>query len=649
MPIDLTRKYELEQQRAIKRFAKQIRQIYEEAILEISIVGASTKLKPQLFSLNLYPFLNDRIESTVGKMHQKLYQQIVKSVEQSWNLSNKKNDQIVDKRLAGKKPTTKGRQILYDPNKQAYNAFISRKEKGLNISERVWNTLDPFKKEMEQALGLSINKGQSAASMATEVKQYLNNPDKLFRRVRNEEGKLVLSKGAREYHPGQGIYRSSYKNALRLTATENNIAYRSADHERWKTLPFVTGIRINTSNNHPEFDICDNVKGLYPKDFKFSGWHPFCRCFAVPEMLSDEEYEKLEDAILRGEQIKAPDHLVVKQPPAAFKKWVSDNRERIEGWKNKPYWATDNLQYYSGKVQPNPVKFNKGLTVEKFVPAKSIKEAELYAKEVVGVKYANFKGIDLKIANDINKSVFNIKQVMPDIRTNGIGSAQAANRELKAKVVEVYKKSDWYKTLVDKYGQQTADRQATRFANDKASKVGSGTIAWSQTKSTIRIPGAEVIDVSEYTGVFVSDKYGKSKDLMDAMIKKNRDSGWFTKSAEDFGYIMSHEIGHEIDKTLNFVNNPSFKAIYKREHDLGIKSVSERLSTYGATAGGKASHKPMEMIAEAWAEFMTSKEPRSLAKEIGELMLKTYYEDFVQGSGTNFTTWKSEIMKIVQQ
>jgi hypothetical protein len=363
MPIDLTRKFEKLRQQAIKRFAKQIKQIYEQSILEISITGSTTKLKNQPFSLNLYPLLNSKIESTIDKMHQSIYQQILNSVQQSWDLSNKKNDQIIDKRLAGKKPTTKGRQILYDPNKKAYDAFISRREKGLNLSKRVWNTLDPFKKEMEQALGISIAKGQSATSMATELKKYLNDPDKLFRKVRNEEGKLVLSKAAREYHPGQGVYRSSYKNALRLSREENNRAYRSADHERWQQLPFVIGIRVKTSGQHPKFDICDHLAGLYPKEFKFKGWHIQCICFQVPEMLSDEEFEKIEDQILAGEQPKVPEHLIVKQPPAAFGKWVKDNQKRIDGWKNKPSWYEDNKQFLPDK----PLSGKKGKTKRELI------------------------------------------------------------------------------------------------------------------------------------------------------------------------------------------------------------------------------------------------------------------------------------------
>jgi hypothetical protein len=368
MPTDPTSIYEQLHRKAIKRFARQIQQIYEEAMLEISFAASLATPKNKPFSLSLYPLLNKQIDATMDQMHKSIYQQILKSVEQSWALSNKKNDLIVDKRLAGKKPSDKGRQILYDPNKQAYNEFVNRKEKGLKLSDRVWNTLNPFKKEMEQALGLSISKGQSATSMATELKKYLIDPDRLFRRVQNDEGKLVLSKSARNYKPGQGVYRSSYKNALRLSRSENNISYRSADFARWQTLPFVTGIRVKTSDNHPKFDICDHLAGVYPKDFKFKGWHVQCICFQVPEMLSDEEYNKIEDQILAGEQPNVPDHLLVKKPPAAFNNWVKNNQERIDGWKSKPYWYTDNKQYL-----PNRSSRGKGNSEDNPTPLSDTK------------------------------------------------------------------------------------------------------------------------------------------------------------------------------------------------------------------------------------------------------------------------------------
>ena len=51
-------------------------------------------------------------------------------------------------------------------------------------------------------------------------------------------------------------------------------------------LDFILGIEVHLSNNHtclnakgepePFYDICDELQGRYPKDFKFTGWHPLC-------------------------------------------------------------------------------------------------------------------------------------------------------------------------------------------------------------------------------------------------------------------------------------------------------------------------------------------------------------------------------------
>lgn len=85
----------------------------------------------------------------------------------------------------------------------------------------------------------------------------------------------------------------------RMAVTESNIAYRTADYERWQQMTFVVGIEIELSNNHTVkggdgkphafYDICDELAGRYPKDFKFTGWHPHCRCHAVTIMKTDDE------------------------------------------------------------------------------------------------------------------------------------------------------------------------------------------------------------------------------------------------------------------------------------------------------------------------------------------------------------------------
>lgn len=373
---DLNDQYNALHRRQQEQAASAIRSAYEASISEIALRAAAVlrsmtpSKQARIFRIKDYPTLMQTVEREIEKLHGSIYTTVVNSIMDSWELSNVKNSMLVDKRLAGKSPTEAARRILYDPNIGALRAFLERKDKGITLSDRVWNTLDNYATEMEAAIGVhvsatqkalgetakGVSEGTSASKMARELKQYLKEPDRLYRRVRevkgDKESQLRLSKAATDYKPGQGVYRSSYKNALRLTKEETNLSYRKADFERWKQLPFVIGIRTRLSNRHPEYDICDPMSGkLFPKDFLFTGWHVGCLCTAIPEMMSDAQYEQYEDYIL-GLTDEAPKVEGVELP-AAFTDWVKDNKDRINGWGSLPYWVSENEQYTKKLLQPS--------------------------------------------------------------------------------------------------------------------------------------------------------------------------------------------------------------------------------------------------------------------------------------------------------
>ena len=97
---------------------------------------------------------------------------------------------------------------------------------------------------LEYYLSSGLSSGRPAALIGQDIRQLLNEPNRRFRRVRDANGKLVPSQPMKDYHPGQGVYRSSYKNALRLAVTKTNKAFRTADYERWQNMDFVTGIEV---------------------------------------------------------------------------------------------------------------------------------------------------------------------------------------------------------------------------------------------------------------------------------------------------------------------------------------------------------------------------------------------------------------------
>lgn len=331
----------------VQLYLKRIQELYKLASDEASKIGCSINgvdsSKP--FTFDDYPQTQKKMNALLSKFKKSLEVSIVNGIDAEWALSNSKNDEIVNKAFGSKKNklTDEQKKRYFNNNEDAKDAFIERKRNGLSLSDSVWDFTKRFKSEIEMGLDLGIRSGKSADQMSRSLRDYLQNTNKLFRCYKDEHGILQLSKAAKAFHPGQGVYRSSYMNARRLAATETNIAYRTADHLRWKEMDFVVGIEIHLSNNHTckgrdgkphDFhDICDELQGKYPKDFKFTGWHPHCRCFATTILKTPEELKS-----------RKPSKNEVKELPSKFKEWYENNKERIDKAKSLPYFIKDNFK-----------------------------------------------------------------------------------------------------------------------------------------------------------------------------------------------------------------------------------------------------------------------------------------------------------------
>lgn len=338
---------------------KKIAAAYDELCKKAGVIGAlnAGKVSPdKAFSLADYPDIRKQIDNALRELSTNVQVTIVDGVRAQWSLAEDKNDALCEEVLGsprGKLPEALQKRYFAARNTEAVNSFIKRKEGGLNLSQRVWKYAKEAKVDIESALEIGIKSGQPASAIARDLKRYLQEPKKLFRRVRDEEGVLHLSSRAKEYHPGQGVYRSSYKNALRLAATECNMAYRESDYERWQQLDFVVGIEVKLSNNHtlngrPFTDICDDLAGRYPKTFKFRGWHPFCRCHAVSILKTNEEIMADNKRILEGKEPLETSVNSVTEMPEGFNEWVSNNKERAKGWSSMPDFIKQNPQYVQG-------------------------------------------------------------------------------------------------------------------------------------------------------------------------------------------------------------------------------------------------------------------------------------------------------------
>lgn len=339
------KQYQYEHLLRANQYSGRLTRIYDSYVAEFTKLAETLDIDPKkVFSFADYPEALERCNKTLEKVVRDVEIFFDRATREEWAESNLKNDELVDY-LFEKTGIPKERlKTFYNRNAEALRGFQTRVENGFTISDRIWKITDQYKGEIELGIDLALGEGKSAAQLSRDVRQYLKEPNNLFRRVRDKHGNLVLSQRAKAFHPGQGVYRSSYKNAMRLARTEVNMAYREADAARWDELPFVVGYEVHLSGRHPEPDICDDLKGKYPKDFKFRGWHPHCFCYCTTILSTDEEFDEMQRRILNGEDISGMHSAnEVTDVPEGMKDWISDNADRAKGWSSVPNFIKDNF------------------------------------------------------------------------------------------------------------------------------------------------------------------------------------------------------------------------------------------------------------------------------------------------------------------
>lgn len=336
-----------------EEYAEHVAQYYTAAVDELLKLSARVELdaENEVFSFNSTKRMSEKSNAILRYLYSAVYGEIRSGVIREWEFANDANDRMVE--LAMGKGTKDDSRFarLFARNREAMDAFFSRKSEygGLNLSQKVWKYTSQFKEEMELALSVSLGRGDSAATVSRHVRQYLQEPDRLFRRVRDEKGNLKLSKRAAAYHPGPGQYRSSYKNAMRLARTETNMAYRATDNERRQQHPWIIGVEVKRSKHKFPCKICEKLTGRYPKDFNFRGWHPQCRCYTTDILASEDEIIAYRRAMLNGEDVSNWQFSgQITDLPDSAREWILDNSDRIEqaaANDSLPYWIKDNPKY----------------------------------------------------------------------------------------------------------------------------------------------------------------------------------------------------------------------------------------------------------------------------------------------------------------
>lgn len=360
--------------RLLLQASDDLQKIYDRLIKELSKVTAQhvSAVTPDEFynmAKACTPTQRDRVQALLDEYSKTLLALVKQGVTRSVALSGANTAQLFKAYVQFSGEEEKKWR------KTAARAFIDsrmRRDGGLSLSDRVWNYTQQTKAEFElavsQVLEKGISEGMNAERLGREVRQYLNNPDMMYRRyhlkktmadgtkrdvvewrrrVVDEQGKVRFVKEDLA-KVGTGVYRSARQNALRLVITETNMAYNTANCERWSEQPFVLGIRIRLSGNHPVPDICDELQGDYPRTFMWRGWHPRCRCSQSPVMMdrNSAEWKKLR-SLPRDEYNAYKSPNLITALPEKFKDWLKGNKKKLGKAKERgklPFFVRDNKE-----------------------------------------------------------------------------------------------------------------------------------------------------------------------------------------------------------------------------------------------------------------------------------------------------------------
>jgi len=221
---------------------------------------------------------------------------------------------------------------------------------------------------------------------------------------------------------------------------------------------------------------------------------------------------------------------------------------------------------------------------ERIKNSKSQKEISDILKKTYGMNHVELDAMDLETAKMAGLEVDRMTKKFPEIKKSALRNF-GTHKEVR-------------KAIIDQVGGMWGVDFGKMIGNKvKMSKnTHAYHITWGGSK------------MSPYgNGIHLNNEIFAAKNIKkgEEHLKDLKDSGWLSTGSAR-GTIV-HEIGHAVHKAYDAEVTPKLRAIMKSHN---IKEIETGLSMYGKS-------KFVEFVAEAFAEYYTSPNPRPIAKEVG--------------------------------
>lgn len=271
----------------------------------------------------------------------------------------------------------------------------------------------------------------------------------------------------------------------------------------------------------------------------------------------------------------------------------------------------------------------------KWKPAKSANEASKRAVAEGYLDAADFKGISTPSVNEIMDSVSAHMTEFPALR-QGHKMFVGSNGGIKQHVAQL--QADRYVAELKRHKPDITPEEleaSVKSAERYFSRTKIPTKAWATAWNTAHMRS------SEWRGVAVNASITKDQDALKKMLQRSVQMRYHPPGCDTIKSIMDHELGHQMDYLLGLRNDPKIAELRTKAYGATNPASGQpapvhngvpvhRDATENMTgAVSKYAHTNVaEFIAEAWAEYRNSPEPRYIAQQVGDHIKKLYAEKF---------------------
>ncbi len=247
-------------QRELERSIEKLHDNTEKALNKI--IARNTNAQGVISKYKIKRIVDKYMDKEIRQYRQQLQSQIRGGVSKSTDIG-------IRSIFAAVAPNRKISALIWKKTAKSIRKQITsmRGIDGLTLSERIWKLSGDNMHQIKKLTSSGILQGRSAAAISRDIRGFLIRPATLRGRARD-----LLS-------PGRGVYRSAYKNAMRITRTETANAYLLGQVETAKKTGYNLLWNLSAAHNATGCQCESLVGNVYTPETIPARPHPQCMCY----------------------------------------------------------------------------------------------------------------------------------------------------------------------------------------------------------------------------------------------------------------------------------------------------------------------------------------------------------------------------------